>query len=260
MFFRRKKVGPEYYFERGKDCLDRGDYHWAIESFNKAIEFRPDFEMAYCKRAEAHKRLGNSREAVWDYIKFLEVDRRAPGTAQDLKEALKEGINIARMDWQRNEAKGEITSYGVPNLIEELVERYDPAGEYNDKRFYELALSWLEGSSPKNCNYIGFAQLLKKDFDKSIKELDKAIKDSPENPNAYYFIGVALIKKMKMIEKKGTILRRTEKIKELSQGAYSNFEQALKRGFKWRICPECGYRTSSTVNFCMRCGKKLLVR
>jgi len=42
------------------------------------------------------KKVG-AREAVWDYIKFLEVDHRMSGMAGDLKEALKEGINIARM-------------------------------------------------------------------------------------------------------------------------------------------------------------------
>jgi len=244
MFFRRRKVGPEYYFERGKECLDRGDYQWALESFNKAIDFNPNFEMAYYKRAEVYKKLGKIREAVWDCIKFLETDRRTPGTAKDLKEALKEGINIARMDLQRNKMKEEILSFGIPTLLEELIEGYDPEGKYNDTHFYDLALSWLEKSSPKNGYYIGFVQLLKKDFGKAIKAFDEAIKENPENPHAYYFRGVALIKK--------------EKVKELSERAYSNFEQALKSGFKWRICPECGYRTSSTMNFCMRCGIKLL--
>jgi len=249
MFFQRKKVGPEYYLERGEECLGRGDYHWALESFNKAIEFNPNFEMAYYKRAEVYEKLGKTREAVWDYIKFLEVDHRIPGTAQDLKEALKEGINIARMDLQRNKGKEEILSYGVPSLLVELIEGYDPEGTYTDNRFYDLSLSWLEKSPTKNRYYTGFVQLMKKDFDKAIKDFDKAIEENPENPNTYYFRGIALIKKMKTLGK----------FKEVSEEALSNFEQALRKGFRWRICPGCGYRTSSTLNFCMRCGKNLLV-
>lgn len=259
MFFRRKKVGPEYYFERGEECLARGDYHWALESFNKAIEYNPDFEMAYYKRAEAYKGLGRSREAVWDYIKFLEVDHRGPGMAQELQEALKEGINIARMDWQRDRVKDEIRAFGIQNLLEELMEAFNPEGEYTDTRFYDLALSNIDVSSPENRYYAGFIHLIKKDFDEAIKEYDKAIKENPENPDVYYFRGVALVRKVKMIEKKRSTSRRLEKVKVLSDLARSNFNEALRRGFRWRVCPECGYRTSSTVNYCMRCGKPLLV-
>ena len=32
---------------------------------------------------EAYRKLGKEREAVWDCIRFLEVDRRGPGAAQD---------------------------------------------------------------------------------------------------------------------------------------------------------------------------------
>jgi len=258
MFFRRKKVGPEYYFERGEECLERGDYRWALESFSKALEFNPDFEMAYYRRAEVYKRLGKMREAVWDHIKFLEVDHRMPGMAQELQEALKEGINIARMDWQRNAAKQEILSFDIPNILEELIEGYDPEGEYSDSHFYDLSLSNIDVSSPQNRYYTGFVHLVRKDFDEAIQEFDKAIEANPENPDAYYLRGAALIGKVKMIDRKGPKSISLEKVKELTDLAHSNFEEALKRSFKWRICPGCGYRTSSAVNYCMRCGTNLL--
>ena len=258
MFFKKRKVGPEYYFERGGKCLNDGNYSWAIESFTQAIEYNADFEMAYYNRAEAYMGLGRTREAMWDYIKFLEVDHRGPGMAQNPKEAFKEAVNIARMDWQRDRVKDKILSFGITNLLEELVEGFDPEGEYIDTRFYDLALSWL-GSSLKDRYYAGFVHLIKRDFERAIKEFDKVIKESPENPDAYYFNGVALLGKMKMIEKRGSRLRSLDEVRELSGLAYFNFEKALKRGFKWRMCPECGFRTSATVNYCMRCGKLLLV-
>jgi len=258
MFFRKKKSSPDYYFERGKQCLDRGDHRWALESFSKALEFNPDFEMAYYKRAETYKAMGKIREAVWDYVKFLEVDHRSPDMAEDLDDALKGAFKIARRDWQRDRAKQEIIAFGVPNLLEELMEGYDPRGEYADKGFYKLALSLLDPSSPENRYYIGFVQLLKKDLNRALEEFYGAIEENPENPDAHYFRGVVLAKMMALTEKKGTTSGRAKKMKELSDGAGSNFERALEMGFKWRICPGCGYRTSSTMNFCMRCGKKLL--
>jgi len=112
MFFKKRKVGPEYYFERGGKCLNDGNYSWAIESFTQAIEYNADFEMAYYNRAEAYMGLGRTREAMWDYIKFLEVDHRGPGMAQNPKEAFKEAVNIARMDWQRDRVKDKILSFG----------------------------------------------------------------------------------------------------------------------------------------------------
>lgn len=259
MFFRRKKVGPEYYFKRGNECLGRGDYHWALESFSKALEYNADFEMAYYKRAEAYKGMGRIREAVWDYVKFLEVDHRIPGMAEDLDDVLKEAFSIARKDWQRNKARQEILTFGIPKLLEELMEGYDPEGEYKDTKFYDLALSLLDPGSPENRYYIGFVRLLREDFDKATEDFDGAIEKAPENPDAHYFRGIVLVKKMKLLEKNARRSRHVEKMKELSEAAYSSFEQALRRGFKWRICPKCGYRTASTMNFCMRCGKPLLL-
>jgi len=257
MVFRIKKVGPEYYFRRGNECLERGDHHWALESFSKVIEYNPDFEMAYRKRAEVYKAMGRTREAVWDLIRFLEVDRRIPGMAEDLDDVVKEAFNIARMGMQRDGARQEILAFGIPNLLEELMEGYDPQGKYTETKFYDLALSSLDAGSPKNMYYIGFLLLLKKDFDKAMEEFDKAIEENPENPDAYYFRGVVLVKKMKLFEKKAFRSKQMEKIKKLSEAAHSDFEQALRMGFMWGICPDCGYRTSSAVNFCMRCGKPL---
>jgi tetratricopeptide (TPR) repeat protein len=258
MFFRRKKIGPEYYFERGKECLDKGNYQWALESFSKALEFNPDYEMAYYNRAEVYKRLGKTREAVWDYIKFLEVDHRLPGMAEELHEVLKEGINIARMDWQRNAAKQEILSFGITRLLEELIEGYDPEKDYPDSEFYELALSSIEASSPQNRVYTGFIHLLRRDYNKAVKEFDKTIEANPKTPDAYYLRGVSYLGKVKILGAKRSRSMSSEKVKELTELAHLNFEETAKKGSKWRICLGCGYRTSSTVNYCIRCGTKLL--
>lgn len=95
--------------------------------------------------------------------------------------------------------------------------------------------------------------LLLKDFDKAIERFDETIIEDPANPNAYYFRGVAFIKKMEQTEDREVSSRLLEK-------ASSDFSQTLKNGFQWRICPGCGYRTDSTVSYCMLCGRKLLMR
>ena len=256
MLFRRKKVGAEYYLERGEECLKNGNYRWALESFTKAIEFDPRLEMAYHGRAEAYRKLGKEREAIWDCIRFLEVDRRTPGTAGDLQEALKEAVNVARMNLQRDKVRSEIVSYGIPKILDEIVEVYDPNLEYNDRRFYDLALSWLEKNLADDGYQIGFVRLLKKEYDEAVKGFDKALSENPESPNLYYLKGVAMMNKLRAEGE--TSFGRPENVGELRKRACSFFEQALRMGFKGKICPLCGYRTSSTMNYCLRCGEKLL--
>jgi tetratricopeptide (TPR) repeat protein len=258
VFFRKKKVGPEYYYERGEECLQNGNYQWAIESFTKAIEFNPGLEMAYYRRAEAYRKLGKIREVISDCIRFLETDRRQPDMAEDFDDALKEAFKIARRGWEQDRAKEEIISFGIPALLDELIEEYDPRREYADKRFYQLSLSWLGESPARDARRIGFVQLLRGKFDEAIEELNRSVEESPEDPDTYYFKGVALLGKRKTEESKRGIFKRGERAEELSQRARENFEQAIKRNQSLRLCPDCGYRTSSRTNFCIHCGSRLL--
>jgi tetratricopeptide (TPR) repeat protein len=257
VFFRKKKVGPEYYYERGEECLQNGNYQWAVESFTKALEFNPGLEMAYYRRAEAHRKLGKTREAVSDCIRFLETDHRQPDMAEDLNDALKEAFKIARRGWEQDRAKEEIISFGIPALLDELIEAYDPKGEYTDEKFYKLALSWLGERPDKDSRLIGFVQLLRGKFDKAVEELDRSLEESPENPDTHYLRGVALLGKRKTEEDKRGIFKRGERADELSQRARESFEQAIKLDQSLRLCLNCGTRTSSRTNFCMHCGCRL---
>ena len=273
-FFRKRQISPEYYFKRGMECFKREDYTWALESFDKAIEFFPNFGMTYYMRAEVYKKLGRTRESVWDCIRFLEMECKSSGTGSislgpldaakmgidiagidmpdflGVLETAKGAINSARFELKRIKMQGEIISFGIPTLLEELMKGYSPDGNYDDAHFYFLALRWLENNSPEKRCYIGFVQLLLKNFDKATEEFEQAIVEDPANPNAYYFRGVALINRTKKTGDREFASRHL--------GAYSDFCQALENGFKWRICPECGYRTDITLNYCMLCGAQLL--
>jgi tetratricopeptide (TPR) repeat protein len=258
VFFRKKKVGPEYYFERGEECLQNGNYQWAAESFTKAIEFDPGLEMAYYRRAEAYRRLGRNREAISDCIRFLETDHRQPDMAEDFDDVLKEAFKIARRGLEQDRIKEEIISFGIPALIEELMGAYDPRREYSDRRFYQLALSWLRENPEGDACSIGFVQLLRGNYDEALKEFEKSIGEYPEAPDAYYLKGAALLGKKKNAEGGGIVFNRRERAGELSEQARESFERALSRGYAWRICPECGCRAPLNTRFCAHCGAKLL--
>jgi tetratricopeptide (TPR) repeat protein len=258
--FRRKKVGPEYYFERGEECLQNENYDWALESFSKAIEMNPALEMAYYHRARVYQKLGKTQEAVKDYAMFLEVDSRGYEGAGDVKELVSASIKNAQLMMQRDEVKNEIRSYGIDRIVDELMEEYDPKQEYNSDELYKLILSDLKKASPKQWHYLGFIHLIRNEIDKAHQNLDKAIIESPGDPVPHYFKGVTLLKNIEKVRGSSVVLRKEKKIDDLSLKAHSSFMQALKNGLNSKLCLNCGYKTSNPeLTFCMYCGNKLAV-
>jgi tetratricopeptide (TPR) repeat protein len=256
--FRRKKVGPEYYFERGEECLESGNYEWALESFNKAIEMNPNIEMAYYNRGRVYQELGKMREAVKDYAMFLEVDSRGYEGAGDVKELVSASIKNAQLMMHRDGVKNEIRSYGIDRIVDEFMEEYDPKQEYLSSELYKLILSDLKKATPKQWHRLGFIQLIRNNIDEALEGFDKAIKESPGDPVPHYFKGVTLLKNIEKIKRSSMVFRKDEKIRDLSLKAHSSFMQALKNGLSSKLCLECGYKTSDPeLGFCMYCGKKL---
>jgi len=257
-FFRRKKVGPEYYFKRGAECLESGNYEWALESFSKAIEMNPGLEIAYYHRGRVYQEMGKMREAVKDYAMFLEVDSRGYESAGDIKELVSASIKNAQLMMQRDEVRNDIRSYGVGRIVDELMEVYDPKQEYTSNELYKLILSDLKKSSPKQWHHLGFIQLIRNKIDEALEGFDMAIEESSGDPVSYYFKGVTLLKNIEKVRGSSMVFRKEERIKELSMKAHSSFMKALKNGLNSKLCLECGYRTRNPeLGFCMYCGKKL---
>lgn len=253
--FRKKRDLPEYFFERGEECLKNGNLKWALDSLNKAVELNPENEMAYLRRAETLRRLGREREAVWDLVKFIEYDRRGPDKTEGVSDVIREGLKIARMEMQRTDVRREIVSYGIPKLLDEMMEGYDLEAHYGDKRFYDLALAWLKDEPHRNYHYSGFVKLVKNDLKRAMLDLKTAVERHPEDPYPYYLIGIAMLKSRK---RRRPYKGRTGSPEGLSEKVHDWFEQALRWGLEGRICPGCGHRSSSEVSFCLRCGSELM--
>ena len=95
-------------------------------------------------------------------------------------------------------------------------------------------------------------------FTEDDTSLHKAIEETPNNPHNFYFRGVALLKKMEKVREKDLVIRKSERVKELWEKAYSSFTEALKLGLNSSLCQECGYKTNKPeLSFCTYCGKKL---
>jgi len=63
----------------GLKCIQSGDYEDAIEYFEIAIHYSPNYDMAYYGRGQAYSRLDNYDRAIADYTKAIQL---APNNAR----------------------------------------------------------------------------------------------------------------------------------------------------------------------------------
>ena len=69
-----KGESASYYYNRGIDKFDAGDYYGAISDFNKAIEINPRYADAYVNRGVTKRRSGDNYGAISDYNKAIEIN------------------------------------------------------------------------------------------------------------------------------------------------------------------------------------------
>ena len=71
-----KAESAVFYYNRGIDKYDRGDYYGAIVDYTKAIEINPKYSDAYYNRGLAKDDLNDYYGAIADYTKAIEFRPR----------------------------------------------------------------------------------------------------------------------------------------------------------------------------------------
>ena len=61
-------------FQAGNEHKARGDLRAAIDSYNRAIAFDPQFHFAYYNRANAYAELGDTARAIADFRRYQELE------------------------------------------------------------------------------------------------------------------------------------------------------------------------------------------
>lgn len=74
MFFGGLDLHEEH-FKAGLNWHEQGQFAYAIEEYDKAVESKPDFAQAYVKRGEAWFAMGNWDQALWDYNEALGYEK-----------------------------------------------------------------------------------------------------------------------------------------------------------------------------------------
>lgn len=61
------------YNSRGNAYYDLGNYRLAVDDFDKAIEFKPDYATAYSNRGAVYNHLGNYKKAIEDFDRAIKI-------------------------------------------------------------------------------------------------------------------------------------------------------------------------------------------
>lgn len=246
-----------------------------MDSYDKAIEYFPASSLPYALRADVNQKLGRDKEAAIDYIKFLELERESPilqhnsiepldiiktgvkfagmsdaSDVIDLLEITKQQIDAFRYNMLLSKAQAGIIGFGIPRLLDELIENYSPDEKYEDYSFYKLALAWLEINNPEKKHYIGFIQLLLNNLEMALVEINEAI-IVQRNSFLNYLRGVICLKIVRKIQ-------NNEVDEKYSQNASKDFMLFLQDHPKSSVCPTCGHKENLRLAFCRICGSKML--
>ncbi|MGB3653123.1 MAG: CHAT domain-containing protein, partial [Rivularia sp. (in: cyanobacteria)] len=151
-----EKTEAEVWFERGVEQFDNGDFEGSIASFDKAVEFKPDFHNAWYNRGFALFELGRFEQVIASFDKAVEFK-------PDFHNAW----------YNRGNALFELGRF------EEAIASYDKTVEFKPDEYY----AWLNRGS-----------LLSNQFnqhEEAIVSFDKAVEFKPDDYKAWANRGVA---------------------------------------------------------------------
>jgi tetratricopeptide (TPR) repeat protein len=66
---------PDVYNERGKVCVEEGNYERAFADFNHAVELNPAYARAYNNRGMLYVTLGDTQAALDDFTRAIDLSR-----------------------------------------------------------------------------------------------------------------------------------------------------------------------------------------
>jgi len=185
-----KLFDAEAWFNQGYQQAMAGDFVGAIASFDKAIEFKPDYHQAWFNRGFALKKLGQFEQAIASYDKALQIQPDDHQTWKNRGNALK----------KLGQFEQAIASY---DKALEIKPNYHEA--WNNRGFvladlgqfeqaiasYDKALQ-IQPDDHEAWHNRGVALKNLGQFEQAIASYDEALKFKPDDHEAWYNRGVAL--------------------------------------------------------------------
>lgn len=185
-----KEKAAKDWFDKGFELYKKDEYHEAIKAFDKAIEYKPDFSVAYLRRGASKAELSQHKKAILDYNESIR---------------LKPNNSVAY--FSRGISYTSLTKYN------EAIGDFDKAIK-------------LEANFPEAFNNRGIAKLNLKKYEEALKDFNDCLALNPENYQAYNNRGNAY-NKLNQIQKALENYAQGIKIKEDYPEAYYNMGNTL---------------------------------
>ena len=150
-------VDSKMYYDRGFVKHMLLDYESAIEDFNKAIEIKPNYMLAYFYRGAAKGELKNYNEAIEDWNKVIEID---PDNAKSYR-------NKGIIKMRRDEYKDLKDYFGAISDFSQAIE--------------------IRPKELRNYFYRAAVFILLEDYESAISDFTKIISLRPNSGMAYYY-------------------------------------------------------------------------
>ena len=228
-FIRTQDIHHRAYKElyRGISCSERGEQDKAIQHFNKAIELKPNFAIAYNNRGIAYGKKGDFDSAIKDFNKAIErnpnltVAYNNRGLAYERKgeidtamhnysKAIELKPDSAETYYNRGTAyaqKGELDN-AIKDLTKTIELKSDSAEAYSNRATAYAQKGELDNAIKDFTTAIelkpvyataysnrGTAYLQKGELDNAIKDLTTALELKPVDTDAYCNRGTAYFQK-----------------------------------------------------------------
>jgi len=200
-------------YYRGKKANEKGDYKAAIEDFNTAIKTSNRFrEFAYDELGDAYFKIGNYRDAITAYKKYLH--------STYYNSAFDAGLPKDKV-----KLYDESPSYRGTAAVK-IIQSYQALKDLDS------AVSFMEqliAKDPNNSYYfreLGYIYMMIGQYDKAITATKRAIELNPQDPYSYDNLGYVYGKK-KQYDKAFKAFRKSIGINSQNHAACSNYGQFL---------------------------------
>lgn len=178
-----------YYYAKGNELANRGDFENAIVNFNKAIALNPEDSYFYTNRGFAFAELGDLASALADFNKAIELN------PEDYIAYNNRGhVYYSTRDYDRAIADYTKAIYINPDNALSYNNRglaYRDKGDYGNAISDFTSVIRIYPNASEAYFDRAYVYMLINDFNGAIPNYDRIIRLEPNNALAYYFRGIA---------------------------------------------------------------------
>ncbi len=204
-------TNAETYNLLGSCYYDKAVYTEAIYYYDRAIEIKPKFTMAYYNRGKAY-------QARWNAVKEIAI----PHTTEQFRFAIEATINFRKTEqllsqaWNNGELNLEKVRKDHMHLADEIIDNPNVISVLTE-------MISQDNSDARAHHYLAEAYFNNADYDMAIHHYEEALKKAPGSAWAHYKRGVAYQRKWKQVKDSADINQC-----EFAFNAIKDLKQAIK--------------------------------